>query len=49
MEFPFCPDVARYDKITRIGQGTFGYVNLAPLLFRHLRSERLVLQPVSAL
>jgi len=36
MEFPFCPDVAKYDKITKIGQGTFGYVYLASLLYQNL-------------
>lgn len=24
LEFPYCDDVAKYDKLTKIGQGTFG-------------------------
>lgn len=26
LEFPFCHDVGKYERITKIGQGTFGYV-----------------------
>ena len=24
LEFPFCHDVSKYERITKIGQGTFG-------------------------
>lgn len=26
LEFPFCDEVGKYEKLTKIGQGTFGYV-----------------------
>lgn len=28
--FPFCDDASKYERVTKIGQGTFGYVNLFP-------------------
>lgn len=26
VEFPFCNEVSKYERIAKIGQGTFGYV-----------------------
>ncbi len=27
-EYPFCDDVNKYEKLSKIGQGTFGYVKI---------------------
>jgi len=26
LDFPFCPEANKYEKLTKIGQGTFGFV-----------------------
>ena len=33
LEFPFCPDSNKYEKLAKIGQGTFGYLKFSHLLF----------------
>lgn len=37
-EYPFCPDVGKYEKLMKVGQGTFGEVFKA----RDRSSHRLV-------
>lgn len=37
-EFPFCEDVAKYERLTKIGQGTFGEVFKA----KHKVSKKVV-------
>ena len=24
--FPYCPEISKYEKMAKVGQGTFGYV-----------------------
>ena len=38
LEFPYCDDVIKYEKMTKIGQGTFGEVFKA----RHRQKKKIV-------
>lgn len=37
--FPFCDDASKYERVTKIGQGTFGYVKFISRFILQLSSS----------
>lgn len=37
-DFPYCDESNKYEKVAKIGQGTFGYVNISFFAVQHVTS-----------
>lgn len=41
-DFPYCPDVQKYEKLAKVGQGTFGYFLFIYLFsFSHINNIKI--------